>query len=161
MSQPPKRAAVSVNGSKVLRRLKELIGYKPKTVFAGLRSKAKYADGQFMATILNILEFGTKDGKIPPRPILRTTFAKNYMRWKKIFINEMKSHKTPDEALTIAGEYMSSDLRNAFMSGKQLFEPNKSSTIKQKGFNAPLIDTGLMSKAIDYEIMKPKKKGKK
>lgn len=58
------------------------------TVYAGVKKTAKYADGEEIADIAALHEFGSKSGDVPARELWQPTF-KETMTWY------VKSDKTP------------------------------------------------------------------
>ena len=55
-----------------------------------------------------------------------------------------------DAALNKMGKHIKGQLTESILSYED--PPNAPSTIRKKGFNAPLRDTGTMSKLISYEV---------
>lgn len=163
MSRSPSRVGVSSSSSKVLRRLNQLLGAKEQTVFAGALKNSAYVDGAYVAAILWILEHGTDDGRIPPRPVLRYVAAEHRIKWNRQMAKLLQRGKTVEESLEILGEIMAGDIRDAMSRSSQLFEPNRPATVKAKGFDAPFKDTGHMIKSMAWELRKgsPVKKGQK
>ncbi len=88
--------------------------------------------------------------KIPPRPFFRTMIAQNKDSWAPQAAALLKQGKTPDEVLDIMGELLAGQLRASIIAMQT--PPNAPSTIRNKGFNDPLIDTGYMLSRVDYEV---------
>lgn len=96
-------------------------------------------------------EFGTGDGKIPPRPFMRLSIEKNNKNWlnftkKALLKNNLEIKKTINQlGLLMVGDIQKeiTDLRTP---------PNAESTIKKKGSSNPLIDTGLMRNSVKHKV---------
>ena len=54
------------------------------------------------------------------------------------------------EAFQLLGVFFVGQVKKIFRAGE--FEPNKPATIKAKGSDKPLIDTGRLRNSIDYEL---------
>lgn len=86
---------------------------------------------------------------IPPRPFFRHTIAENKSRW----VRELKKLSTmhpDDKALALIGEQIQGDFRQAINTWTE--PANSPYTVKKKGFDAPLRETMLMSRSINYEV---------
>lgn len=88
---------------------------------------------------------------IPARPFMRSTIDKNKKLWKDILINLLKTDE-PEKALDKLGSVMQGDIRETISNND--FTPNAPFTIMKKGRDQPLIDTGEMLRAVDYEVSK-------
>lgn len=138
-----------------------------KKSFQDLNSK-KVAVGVFkesgedvrIKAIVN--EYGTtKAGKnrnivIPERSFLRSTFNKNYKKISKKFSKIPKLIRSGKfnvlSELKLIGLYQKNQVKKTIIDFKD--PPNAPSTIKNKGFNNPLIETGKLLKSISYKILK-------
>lgn len=95
-------------------------------------------------------EYGTS--RTPARPAFRTTIAKKSKGWgdklgKAIIATDYDGRK----ALAMLGQDMRDDLENAIA---QWSSPaNSALTVKIKGFDKPLVDSGDMQRAPDYEVV--------
>lgn len=107
-------------------------------------------------SILN--EYGTS--KIPARPFFReaTEFGESKSiiskRIKTEVSNVASGKKTGEQALNALGTFIKGRIQKSLKSGN--WTPNAPSTRKRKlkkgGVKPPLIDTGSLIRAIDYEI---------
>jgi hypothetical protein len=95
-------------------------------------------------------EYGTRTA--PARPAFRTTIAQKSKDWgaklgKAIIATDYDGRK----ALALLGQDMRDDLENAIA---QWTSPaNAPLTVKIKGFDKPLVDSGDMQRAPDYEVV--------
>lgn len=97
-------------------------------------------------------EFGT--AKIPARPFVSTTHDEESKRWiatvdKTLEAMLLSKQRTQTE-LDILGRRMMTDIKRKIDSITS--PPNSTDTIERKGSSKPLIDTGTMRKAVNYEV---------
>lgn len=115
----------------------------------GINESATYPDGLEVAKVAFWNEIGTVHA--PPRPFLRNTFANKNKDWsemaKRIFVGT-----DYDLARTwgMLGEAVVGDLKDAITTFSDPM--NAPSTVEKKGFNTPLVDTGVMRDSIIYDI---------
>jgi len=98
-------------------------------------------------------EYGTKH--IPERPFIRTTSDTKRSEWDAFMtdkMNKMTEGKgTIRQALTALGADMETDIKETIT--KWRTPPNAPSTIKIKGTDNPLIDTGKMRDAVSFKVV--------
>ncbi len=114
-------------------------------------------DGIDMCDIAAWNELGTE--RAPARPFLRQTVEKNESRINEFCAREaMKMFEggTAEQCLDKIGVFMKSLVQKTIRDGE--FAPNAPSTIRKKGSDKPLIDTGRMRQSVNYYI-KPKDGG--
>lgn len=94
-------------------------------------------------------EYGTL--RIPARPAFRTTIEKQSKTWgEKLGLAVKATNYDGQKALALLGQSMRDDLENSIA---QWSSPgNAALTIKIKGFDKPLVDSGDMQRAPDYEV---------
>jgi hypothetical protein len=142
-----------LEGGAVLKaRLEELSAKvnRPGTLNVGfLEGSTESKDGESSAQVAYFNEFGTKTS--PPRPFFRTMIAQESPHWgddmgKVLVATNYDVTKT----LNLMGE----ELRGELVASIDAFTdpPNAPSTIRRKGFNKPLVDTGDMRRAANYEV---------
>ena len=126
----------------------------------GVKS-AKYEDGTSLADVMTWNHYGTET--IPPRPVLRIA-AENVMSnneeikkalntyFKNILVNPGDVEKLEKEMLRKIGVQVIKEAKRIIASGNEL-QHNAPGTVRKKGFNKPLYETGLLIKSIgfDYE----------
>jgi len=131
-----------------------------------LRSSGEYKpkEGETPATPISIAklgmihEFGSKDGSIPERSYLRSTMTEVDKKLKRmlkkfstsIALGRMDKHR----ALGIVGEFLVTAFKNKIQDGVP--PPLKTKTVKRKGSDHTLIDTGQLRDSLDYEVVKGK-----
>jgi hypothetical protein len=91
---------------------------------------------------------------IPPRPFMRLA-ARNFMTkrlglQKRITDKVMKGEISAAQALGQIGLALENEVIKSIKDGK--WTPNAPSTIKRKGFDKPLIETGLMWKSVSSKV---------
>lgn len=131
----------------------------------GFFSDADEGHGGEVATIASANEFGTRDGRIPARPFMRSTFDAKHPDTQRIFDQrfeefcqlgkEQSSGSTRSGAarfiFTAIGAYMVSEIQRSILNWST--PPNAASTQRGKrGTNNPLIDTGMMRKSVTFRI---------
>ena len=91
---------------------------------------------------------------IPPRPYIRSTVDENetkYQRVSKNLMGQMISKKmTKPMALEIMGQLIEGDIKRKIISLRS--PPNAPSTIRAKGSDNPLVNTGLLGGSIRFVI---------
>jgi hypothetical protein len=99
-------------------------------------------------------EFGTKN--IPERSFLRTTFDDKEKSWFNTISNRAESIITENSGASKVtqelGRIMKEAIRGKITS--RVPPPNSKATLKQKEGDITLIDTGLMYRVIDFEVVK-------
>lgn len=115
-----------------------------------------------MAQLAEVMEYGAITGKkthIPPRPMLRMTArlkSKDWVKQAGELSKEVTSGKLKGAAAhETLGMLIADDIKGV-MNTSSLFTPNAPSTVKRKGKNTPLIDTGELRDAVDYKVYKRK-----
>jgi len=134
----------------IARRLRSL----DKTLLVGVPAGAKEADGTSLAMVAAVHEFGSPERGIPERSFIRSAIAGNIHGIKSINAHSIKRmvDGTLDEntALGRLGLYVVAKIQQQIVDGS--FAPLAPSTIKRKGSDKPLIDTGQLRASITYQI---------
>jgi hypothetical protein len=121
-------------------------------------NKTLSADGVPVVEYAIYNEFGTpprgNNKGIPERPFVGTTHDEQGKRWidtvDKNLENMLLSKQRTQRELDILGRRMMTDIKRKIDS---ITSPaNSVATIKAKGSSKPLIDTGTMRKAVNYEV---------
>lgn len=101
-----------------------------------------------------IHEYGTKDGHIPARPFILSTFnAKRpeYVAMLKKLVKGIYLLKmTPTRALGLLGSKMASDMKKRIRAG--IPPPNAPDTVAHKGSSKPLVDSGQLLSSITWAV---------
>ncbi|GBQ90909.1 hypothetical protein [Gluconobacter albidus] len=117
---------------------------------AGFLEGATYPDGTPVAAVAYWNEFGTS--RSPSRPFMRQTIAKNQDQWPKLLAACLKqSGGDLEKALDMASERIVAQIQEEIRTLQS--PPLAASTIKAKGFDKPLIDTGHMLNSVGYEVV--------
>ena len=114
----------------------------------GFFESAKYSDGKYVAQVAFDNEFGTS--KIPPRPFFRNAIKDKSKEWLELYKDTQFQTKDMLQTLGIVGTVIKDDIATSITELSD--PPNAPSTIKQKGSNNPLIDTGFMRNSVSYVI---------
>jgi hypothetical protein len=108
------------------------------------------------ATVANILEFGAPAGRIPPRPFMRLTTVESASVWIELLRTHIEMGEDTKTALTAVGERMSLAIAGNVFAGSQ-FIANAENTIRKKGRDRPLWETGKLYSAVSYRVYIGKK----
>lgn len=111
--------------------------------------------------LLKYLSDGNPEMNLPPRPVLQVAMTFNYTKGLKVnkkylkkFLSKINTKKTEQEFLDYLnhlGSYYSTATKQIFGDTNMLIK-NSKWTVKQKGFDAPLVRKGLLKEAITYRI---------
>lgn len=140
---------------RILNELKKLENYIVK---AGILSGSGEVDGVSIVDYATWNENGVagKKGnwKIPPRPFIKGWADSNKAQIKstmeRLYSQVADGQITASTALNKLGVFAKSGIQSYIKRGN--FTPNALSTIKKKGSSQPLIDSGTMRKAVNYEV---------
>ena len=108
-------------------------------------------DGVDMCDIAAWNELGTEHS--PARPFLRQTVENNENKINTFCSKEAKKMLeggTAEQCLDKIGVFMKGLVQKTIRDGD--FEPNAASTIRKKGSDKPLIDTGRMRQSVNYHV---------
>jgi hypothetical protein len=123
----------------------------PGTLEVGFMEGATYPDGTSVPMVAAIQEFGAPANNIPPRPFFRGMIAKDSPHWGDQLGTLLKATQYDgSRALELMGEEIKGELTESI---RDFGTPaNSESTVDQKGFNDPLIDTGHMINSITARV---------
>ena len=107
-----------------------------------------YSDGESVASVATFNEYG--GGHTPPRPFMRNCAKRNKRKWRNNVQDRLPVILDMKKMAQELGEDIVEDLR--FEIYRTNTPPNAPSTIKRKGFNKPLIETGKMVNSIRMEV---------
>jgi len=116
-------------------------------VQVGFFPDATYPDGTSVALVASIQEFGALSRGIPPRPFFRNAIADHGGEWADEIgpLLQSTGYDTT-KTLRLMGKIMVADVQQSII---DLTDPPLTpATIKRKGFDTPLIDTGQMLKSV-------------
>lgn len=119
-------------------------------VKVGVLEGATYPDGLPVAQVAFWQEFGTK--RMPARSFLRSTVAERSPGWPKSMARIAKQTNY-DARATMAqmGEGIKGQIQHTINTLDS--PPLAQSTIDAKGFSKPLIETAVLLRSIDYEVI--------
>lgn len=142
------------SGGKALEKmLKELAGMEVRVGFQ--HGMASEKDGTDICDVAAWNELGTE--RMPSRPFLRKSVDENKEKIGGFLDETMElvlDGYPVKQALSDIGIFQKDLIQEKITEGD--FEPNRESTIRKKGSDKPLIDTGRMRQSVNYVI---KKKG--
>jgi hypothetical protein len=124
---------------------------KPATVKIGFLEDAKYPDGTPVAMIAAINEYGAPSRGQPPRPFFRRMIEAKQGEWPAAIAGLLRDNELDAaKALDLTGAAIAGQLRQSI---RDLVDPPlAASTIRRKGFDKPLVDTGQMLNSVDHEL---------
>lgn len=150
--------AVEIKGgdklAKVLREIAARLGGAGAAVKVGFLEGATYpgsADnpGLTVAQVAFWNNFGTI--KAPARPFFSNAIAEKSPEWGGDLGKALKaSNYDAKTAMNIMGEVIKGQIVQSIVDTNS--PPLAPSTAKRKGFDKPLIDTGVMQRAVDYAV---------
>ncbi len=104
-----------------------------------------------------IHELGTRNGHIPERSFIRSSFDKNKAEYletlKKLFKGVYENKMDVPRALGLMGVKMAADIKKGITKGAGIPPPNAPSTIAAKGSSRPLDDTGRLVNSISHAVV--------
>lgn len=107
--------------------------------------------GLHVAQVAFWQEYGT-DAGVPERPFIRDMVNKRSPRWGVKLGNILRKNDYDAQlALTLMGELIKGQMQQSINSWAT--PPNSPQTAKEKGFSKPLIDTAVMLRSVDYQVM--------
>ena len=122
----------------------------PATLRVGFLENARYPDGTPVAMIAAINEYGRPPTQ-PPRPFFRNMIRDKQGEWPKAIVDLLKANDLDAvKALDLAGAAIAGQLRQSIVD--LVSSALAASTIRRKGFDKPLIDTGHMLNSVDHEV---------
>lgn len=115
----------------------------------GVLAKARYPNGLHVAQNAFWQEFGTKN--MPARPAMQNAIAEHSAKWPGAMAKIAKANGY-DGPRTLA--LMGMGIKDQIVASITALTspPLAESTIERKGFDKPLIETGLYQRSIDYEV---------
>lgn len=121
--------------------------------------KAGDGAGLTIQEVAAINEFGTRDGHIPARSFIRSTFDRLRDQLEtdiipKLVVKMLFGDLSPDKAFNLLGLKVASEMKKTITVGAGVPPPNAPSTIAAKGSSRPLVDTGRLVGSISYAIQR-------
>lgn len=132
-----------------LKKLQVRVGYQRGE--ENIESEGESAD---LCDIAAYNELGTEN--IPSRPFMRDSVDNHAEQINAFLKNQMallaKGQTTAEQMMKSIGVFQKGLVQAEIVDGD--FEPNAPSTIKKKGSDKPLIDTGKMRQSVNFVIVK-------
>lgn len=121
----------------------------------GRKASATYDDGTTVAMVALYNEFGTSN--IPARSFVRGALFQYKAQIEKVIAKSLAdylSKKTQDAVTPLAkiGKFAASRVVARINTPGLWAKPNAPATVRKKGFNRPLHDTGKLAKSITYAV---------
>lgn len=136
--------------------LARLRGIDRATVTVGLQGTAAPGPdtGRDLVMIGAVLEYGTES--IPPRPWLRTSAARYGRDWGRAWRSVVRAALDAESVvgpLRLVALGMQGDVQATIVDGPWF--PNSPKTIRRKGSDRPLIDSGQMRQSVRAQVERP------
>lgn len=135
-------------GRKYFRELQKMTEMEVRVGFQG---DEKYEDGTSIAEVAAHNELGSSD--TPERPFMRQSFE-NHESELQVACDAanrlVSSGGSADQALQQIGVVAKGLVQEEIVNGD--FAPNAESTIRKKGSEQPLIDTGTMRQSVNFVV---------
>ena len=111
-----------------------------------------------MVELAAIHEYGAPKAGIPERSFIRRTFNEKQKQLKsvvgKLATDVVEREKSVESALDQLGAWGAAQVKNTITRGKGVPPPNAPETVAKKGSSRPLVDTGRLVDAIQWEVEK-------
>lgn len=123
----------------------------PADVLTDARTGEKVPDrreGMKVATIAAALNYGF--GKVPPRPFMNVTVAREKATWAKAVVTLVMQSRDPVRTLLTVGQVMKEDIQTTI---SEWPTDNSVDWAAFKGFNKGLILTSHLLKSVDSELV--------
>lgn len=123
---------------------------RPETLRVGFLEGSNYPNGTSVPMVAAFNEFGTS--RAPPRPFFRNMVNAKSAQWPGALAKMLETNGNDvNAALKLVGEGIKGQLQQSIRD--LVSPPLAASTIKRKGSDKPLIDTGVMINSVDYEVV--------
>lgn len=145
--------ATLTGGEALSRKLAQLVGKSASAseVRVGFLEGATYDDGTPVAEVAAIQNFGAPAAGVPARPFFSDMVTKESPEWGTQFGQIMRATDLDAaKGLELMGEGIAGQLRQSIVDTND--PPLATATIRRKGFDKPLVDTGHMLNSIDKEV---------
>jgi hypothetical protein len=134
--------------------MRDLNGLDGTEIVAGiLKDAGTDSRGTPMVDIATYNEYGTRH--IPSRPFVRIAADDNKKAWLDTVNKEVGAiidgNGSKSQLGKQVGERMKKDIQDV-IGDKSRLKPNAPATVKKKGHDKPLIDTGHMKKIVNYRV---------
>jgi HK97 gp10 family phage protein len=147
------------HGWKALKKSLTAAAHRGSYVKVGVLGKGggRAGDGLSNAELAAVQEFGTMNGHIPARPFIGATYDMNRGKYveqiRKDLGKVLEGKRTIEQTLARAGLKFSSDVKSVVVGDQWHFAPNAADTVRKKGSDRPLVDTGRMINSVSYEVV--------
>ncbi len=125
-------------------------------VLASGKGREKNEDGITMIELAAIHEFGSPKAGIPERSFIRRTMRDKSDELGRVCANIAKKYihgeVTLERGLNQLGAVAAGMIKSRVTAGEHIPPPNAPSTVKAKGSDRPLIDTGRMIGSVTWKV---------
>ena len=103
-----------------------------------------------IAQVAAAQEYGMPERNVPARPFMKWTVYKNMRKWRNYVQDMLPQLMDAKDTMERLGQIVVKDMKGMINDWSE--PPNAPSTVKQKGFNNPLIDTRTMVDNVRMEV---------
>lgn len=136
-------------GKKLSAALGKIADKASGSVNVGFLKGATYPDGTSVAQVAFWNEYGTSQNEM--RPFFRTMIAVESFAWPDMMAKALKHYNYDGSmVMKLMGVKVSEELQQSIVGWR--YPGNAPSTIAQKGFDNPLIDTSHMMNSVGFEV---------
>ena len=147
-------ATIGYSGGQKLQEVLEAIAEKAgraRDVSVGFMAGSTYPDGTPVAMVAAIQNYGAPAMNIPPRPFFSNMVKDKSPNWGVSLGNLLENNGYDASiALKAMGQGISGQLQESINLTDS--PPLAPATIKAKGFDKPLVDTGVMLRSVLYSV---------
>lgn len=135
---------------------KELETLNNSKLYIYINDKATYENGIKVDFIAMLMEYGSEEFEVhfPARPFFSSTFEAHLVHftalYEKNIAKVIEGKMTANALLHSLGKDVVKKVREMIESGS--YAPLSPATIKKKGHNKPLFDTGTLLRSVKYKI---------
>lgn len=128
---------------------------REQTIYRAIDAKGDFKKGgrfvkKAKSNFATTHDVGAHTVIIPPRPFMRETIASHSHGWGKLLGTALEvANFNVKVALGVTGRAIADQMRDTI---SRISPPNAPSTVKKKGFNTPLVDTGRLRNSIQHEV---------
>lgn len=104
-----------------------------------------------IAQVAAFNEYGDPARHVPARPFMKWTMYKNMRKWRNFVQDVLPQTMDAKDTMERLGQKVVRDMKDMINDWSE--PPNAPSTVAQKGFNNPLIDTRTMVDSVRMEVV--------
>lgn len=144
-------------GSRKLEMLLRTLGTHKSRV--GWFESAKYPNGEPVAAVAMVHEYGSAPQGIPPRPFMRPAIDENQRKWANVLAKAIEAGMTEAEAMDMLGTVAEGDVAKVIAKLQEPALAEETVKARQRGYadketvgslTKPLVHTGIMLNSLTH-----------